>query len=110
MSSTKRLMGILGTVLVGGILAAGTLLAQTKTLEGTLTDAGCGATHKGANAVACMKACIAKGSKYALVVGDDVYELSGKEDALSKIGAARVKVTGKVNGTKIEVSSVASIS
>ena len=44
------------------------------------------------------------------MVGDKVYELSGKEDELAKIGAAKAKVTGKVDGMKVEVSSVAPVS
>jgi hypothetical protein len=40
------------------------------------------------------------------VVGDKVYELSGKEDELAKLGPTRARVTGKVDGMKIAVSSV----
>ena len=110
MSNGKGMMVFLGTALLGGVLAVSTLAAQTKTLEGTVTDAACGMQHKGANAAACLKGCISKGGKYALVVGDKVYELSGKEDDLAKIGAAKAKVTGKVDGMKVEVSSVAPLS
>jgi hypothetical protein len=46
-SRGKRLIVLLGTVVIGGILAAG-----------TLSDAMCGITHKGPNAAACMKACV----------------------------------------------------
>lgn len=110
MSSGKRMRVFLGTAVIGGILAVGTLVAQTETLEGTLSDASCGMKHKGANAAACMKGCINNGGKYALVVGDKVYELSGKEDELAKLGPAKAKVTGKVDGMKIAVSAVAPVS
>ena len=42
MSNGKSVMAFLGTVLMGGVLAVSTLAAQTKTLEGTVTDAACG--------------------------------------------------------------------
>jgi hypothetical protein len=105
MFNGKRMRLLVGTVLMGGSLAVATFAADT-TLEGTVTDAMCGATHKGANAAACMKGCVGKGSKYGLVVGDKVYELTGQEDALAKIGPAKAKVTGSVDGMKVEVKSV----
>ena len=110
MSTSKQLMSFLGALLIGGVLAAGTLFAQNQTLEGTVSDAMCGAKHMGANAAACMKGCVGNGSKYALVVGDKVYELTGKEADLAKIGPAKAKVTGKVDGMKVTVASVAPVS
>ena len=106
----KRLTAFLGTAVIGGILGVGTLIAQTQTMEGTLTDAMCGMTHKGANAAGCLRGCVNNGSAYAIVVGDKVYELSGHEDELAKLGPAKVKVTGKVDGMKITVDSVAPVS
>ena len=105
MSNGKKVAVFFATVLMGGILALGALAADT-TLEGTVTDAMCGAQHKGANAAACMKSCISNRAKYGLVVGDKVYELSGKEDELGKIGPAKAKVTGTVDGMKVAVKSV----
>ncbi len=112
----KRMVAFLGTAVIGGVLAVGTLVAQTtpvaqtQTMEGTLTDAMCGMKHKGANAASCMKGCVTNGSAYAIVVGDKVYELSGKGDELAKLGPVKVKVTGKVDGMKIAVDSVAAVS
>ena len=110
MTTSKRLMAFLGALLIGGVLAAGTLFAQNQTLEGTVTDIMCGAKHMGANAATCMKGCVSQGSKYGLVVGDKVYELTGKEADLEKIGPAKAKVTGKVDGMKVTVTSVAAVS
>jgi hypothetical protein len=93
-------------VFVAGFLAVGTMVAQTQTLEGTVSDAMCGMQHKGGNAAGCLKGCVGGGSNYALVVGDKVYQLSGMEDQLAKIGPAKAKVTGKVDGMKIQVTSV----
>ena len=101
----KSLAVVFGALLMGATLTVGALAAD-QTLEGTLTDSMCGAKHHGADAAACMKSCIGHGSKYGLVVGDKVYELSGKEDDMAKIGPAKAKVTGTVSGDKVEVKSV----
>jgi hypothetical protein len=106
----KKLVAVFTAMLVGGILTAGALFAQEQTLQGTVTDAMCGMQHRGANAAACLKGCVGKGSKYALVVGDKVYELTGQEAELAKIGAGTAKVTGKVDGLKVAVSSVSPVS
>ena len=45
------------------------------------------------------------GSKYALIDGDNVYELSGKVPAA--LAAKKVKVTGTLKDKTIEVQSVA---
>ena len=50
--------------------------------------------------------CVSHGSKYALVVGDKVYELDGKTEGLAKLAGAKAKVTGDVEGAKITVASV----
>jgi hypothetical protein len=102
----KSLKAVFGAVLMAGALTVGALAAD-QTLEGTVTDAMCGAKHHGDDAAACIKGCVSHGSKYGLVVGDKVYELSGKEDDLAKLGAGKAKVTGTVNGMKVDVKSVA---
>ena len=99
----------IGTVsLLGAAMVVGTLLAtaQNQTLEGLVTDASCGLTHKMADAKACTNACARTGG-YALVVGDKVYKLEGKTDGLADLAAEKVKVMGKVTGTTITVASVA---
>ncbi len=59
----------------------------------------------------CVRACIRKGSKYALVVGDKVYALDTSDkaalDQLDKLADQQAKVTGEANGDTIAVSSVA---
>jgi len=87
---------------------AGTLLAtaQNQTLEGIVTDAACGLTHKMPDAKRCANACARTGG-YALVVGDKVYKLEGKTDGLADLAAEKAKVTGTVSGTTMTVTSVA---
>jgi hypothetical protein len=72
----------------------------------------CGANHMmGGDAAECARACIRKGSKYALVVGDKVYTLDTSDkstlDQLDKLADKQAKVTGEANGDTIAVLSVA---
>ena len=66
--------------------------------------------HDGGNAAECTRACIRKGSKYALVVGDKVYTLDTSDktalDQLDKLADKKAKVTGQANGDTITVLSV----
>ena len=104
----------LAALLVAGVLfAAGVPVqsAETKTLEGTVSDTMCGAKHMETNVspAECTVKCVAMGSKYALVVGDKVYELNGKADDLKKLAGAKAKIIGSVDGNKVQVTSVSKI-
>jgi len=100
------------TLLLALLLATVAFAAKAQTFTGTVTDAMCGATHmmEGAPA-ACLRTCVNKGSKYALLVGDKVYTLDssnpGTLDALAKLAAQKATVKGTVDGETISVSSVA---
>lgn len=102
---------LLGRMLLAGLLAIGVPYLQSaekKTLEGTIADAMCGLEHKmaGASAAECTHMCVGKGSKYALVSGGAVYELEGKADDLKNFAGQKVKLSGTVDGKKIQVESV----
>jgi len=62
------------------------------------------------SAADCTRGCVAKGSKYALVVGDKVYTLDTSDKAaltsLDKLAGDKAKVTGTLKGDTIEVASV----
>jgi len=114
MKSTLHRIGILaGTMALFAGLALPASLAADKpqTLTGQVSDAMCGAKHmmEGSDAD-CTAACVSKGSKYALVVGDKVYTLDTTDKAalasLAKLAGAKAKVTGTVNGDEVAVSSV----
>jgi hypothetical protein len=72
----------------------------------------CGAEHMepGVTAADCTRACVAKGSKYALVIGDKVYTLDGEDktalDQLDKLADKKVTVMGTAEGDTIHVASV----
>jgi len=85
-------------------------LAAGKTYTGTVSDAMCGAKHAMADAAACTRGCVGKGSKYALVVGDKVYTLETTDKAalatLDKQAGEKATVTGTEKDNTITVSSV----
>ena len=88
--------------------AALSLAAETKTFTGVITDAMCGKDHAMMNVkpdAKCVTECIKMGSKYALIDGDNVYELNGKIPAT--LAAKKVTVTGTLKDKTIEVQSVA---
>ena len=112
MVRSRKKWSYLAVLLVAGVLfAAGVPVqsAETKTLEGTISDTMCGAKHNMGitSAAECTVKCVEMGSKYALVVGDKVYELNGKADDLKKLAGAKAKITGSVDGNKVQVTSVA---
>jgi hypothetical protein len=92
-------------------LALPAFSAKGQYFTGEVSDSMCGAEHmmKGSKAE-CARACAAKGSNYALVVGDKVYTLETKDkallDKLSKIAGQKARITGKADGESIVVSAV----
>jgi hypothetical protein len=93
-------------ILLAGALA---LSAAPQTFTGVITDAMCGKDHAmmGVKPDAkCVTACVKDGSKYALIVGDNVYELSDQKTP-EKFAAQKVKVTGTLDGKTIQVQSIA---
>ena len=104
---------LLATLLLGATLAAAALAAdKPQTFTGRVSDAMCGSGHMMTGKPAeCVRACIRKGSNYALVVGDKVYALDTSDksalDTLDKLADQQAKVTGQANGDTIAVSSVA---
>jgi hypothetical protein len=86
---------------VASILFAGALMASaaTQTFTGVITDTMCGANH-GMMGVKpdskCVRDCVKGGSKYALLVGKEVYTLSDQK-APDKYAGEKVKVTGTLD-------------
>ncbi len=110
-SSTQRLGFWLVTLLLcAALTASSAFAAKGKTFTGTVSDSMCGAKHQmPGDDAGCTRACVSKGSKYALVVGDKVYTLENDKTALEtldKQAGAQATVTGTVNGDILEVSSI----
>jgi hypothetical protein len=108
--STKIGMLLLNLCLIVG-LTASMAFAAGKTFTGTVSDSMCGAKHAmPGDAAGCTRACVSKGSSYALVVGDKVYKLETSDKAalatLDKQAGEKATVSGTEKDNTIQVSSV----
>src|SRR5579884_1683999 len=113
MKKMFKLAGI--TALVAG--AASFAGAATMTMEGTISDSMCGASHakmiemhKGAKMTDrdCTLACAKGGGKYVVVSNGKVYNVSNQKlAALSQYAGEAVSVTGDVQGDTITVTKIA---
>ena len=114
MSRLRMLQGwmVVMALSTGLAVVPGMAAGSTQTFTGQVSDAMCGAKHMegGIAPAACVRACVQKGTKYALVVGDKVYALDTSDqsalDNLSKLAWEEAKVTGTANGETISVKSV----
>lgn len=102
---------LLTLVLAAGLTVSAAFAAKAQTFTGTVSDSMCGAKHMmPGDEASCTRACVGKGSKYALVVGDTVYTLDTTDKAalatLDKQAGAKVTVTGTEKDNTIAVSSV----
>jgi hypothetical protein len=112
-SAYSKLSALLATLLLGVSLAVPSAVAAAKpqSFTGRVSDAMCGAHHMMAgDPAACTRACIEKGSKYVLVVGEKVYVLDTSDqsalDKLNQLADKPAKVTGQANGDTITVTAV----
>jgi hypothetical protein len=110
-SGSKNALVLSSALLLALLLATTALAAKAQTFTGTVTDAMCGAAHMmEGDPAACLRTCVNKGSRYALVVGDKVYTIDSSNpatlDALAKLGAQKATVKGTVDGDTITVTSV----
>lgn len=103
----------IAALLLGGLVAVLPAVAadKTQTFTGEVSDSMCGAKHMMEGSAAdCTRACVGKGSKYALVVGDKVYTLDASDKAtlseLDQLAGGQAKVVGTVDGDTIAVKSV----
>jgi hypothetical protein len=101
-----------GILLAAMILMSPAFAAdKAQSFTGQVSDAMCGAKHMMSGPEAdCTRACVGKGSKFALVVGNKVYTLESSDKtalaSLDKLAGAKAKVTGTLDGDTIQVASV----
>ncbi len=91
------------------LITANLATAATQTLTGVITDDMCGKKHTmmpGKPDSECIRACVKAGSKYALLVGDKVYTLTGDTKQLDQLAGKKVKVAGDVTGNKMAVKAI----
>jgi hypothetical protein len=104
-----------GLTMAAVVLAAGVGLFAQQSWDGKISDSACGAKHEsGAENVPappdpeCTAACIRGGSKYVLVVGDKVYQITNQGQAdLAKLAGQNVHVTGELAGDAITIGAIA---
>ncbi len=90
-------MKTIATLLMGAALMFGAAAKQTFT--GVITDTMCGADHSQMGTkpdAKCVRECVKEGSKYALLVGKNVYTLSDQKTP-DQYAGAKVKVTGMLD-------------
>jgi len=108
MKSSVRNTGLLLTAILVAVITA--YAAKAETFTGEVSDAMCGAKHGMTDKAACTRACVKKGSNYALVIGDKVYTLQSSDqatkDKLDKLAGEKAKVTGTASGDTIQVGKV----
>lgn len=108
----RRIATIVMLGLTSLIMAVGAAAAP-QTFTGTITDTMCGKKHMlpGKSDAECVRECLkAKGNwSYGLIVGDKVYSLVGDSKQFDALAAQQVKVTGELNGTKLNVKSIAAV-
>ena len=106
----RKLTVSLAILIFGCALAAPTFAESAKTFTGEVSDAMCGAKHMEGSPAECTRACVSKGSKYALVVGDKVYTLDSSDKAvlgkLDALAGQKASVKGFAKDDTIAVSSV----
>ncbi len=96
---------------VGVAFCAGLLISAPSRAEvftGVVTDAMCGRDHSAMNIkpeTKCITECVKMGSKYALLDGSKVYELSDQKTPEKFLGQ-KVKVSGTLDKKTIQVQSM----
>jgi hypothetical protein len=99
---------LMAVALLGTASMQGQTTGSQKTLTGVVSDSMCGTNHmaKNLSPADCLRMCVKKETKYALVVGTDVYTLEGHEAELDKYAAQKVSLKGTVKGQTMTVESV----
>jgi hypothetical protein len=107
MNLQKLMISVFLAIATGSVIGAD----KSQTFTGEVSDSMCGAKHMMAGKSAeCARACVGKGSHYALVVEGKVYTLQtsdkAAQDELNKLAGEKATVTGTANGETIEVSKI----
>jgi len=81
--------------------------AFAETMNGTIGDEHCGATHVNAkdSDMACVKKCMGGGAAAVFIVGDKVYKIDN-QDAVKGHEGHKVSIDGKVTGDTVHVDSL----
>lgn len=92
---------------MGSVLSFADDMGKEQTVNGYVTDSGCGVKGASASHADCAKKCLAKGAKVVVVTDDDKKVLAVENpDALKGHEGHHVAVTGHINGDSIHVESL----
>jgi hypothetical protein len=99
----KKVLFLAFVVLACSCLAWG----ADKSWTGVISDSTCGLKHATASddAATCVAKCVSGGGKYTLVSGGKLYQLNPQDKISSSLAGREAKVTGKLSGDTITVSS-----
>ena len=110
MNRTARWLASIAIISATAFFSLTALAADKQKFTGEVGDAMCGRKHMEGTPAECTRACVAQGSKYALIVGEKVYVLDTTDKAalatLDQQAGKNATVTGTLNGDIIAVSSV----
>jgi hypothetical protein len=113
MNRSSKWFPALAAVLLSGtsVFNLFALAGAKRTFTGEVGDAMCGRKHmEDQPAAECTRACVAHGSKFALIIGEHIYTLETADKAalatLDKQAGKTATVTGTLEGDSIQVSSV----
>jgi hypothetical protein len=110
MNRSPRCFTALAVLILLATASSNLYAAGKQTFTGEVGDAMCGRQHMEGTPAECTRACVGKGSKYALIVGEKIYILDTADKTalatLDKQAGKNASVTGTLNGDTITVSSV----
>ena len=113
MTRRSRWLAVIAAIIFLAVLAvaAPAWAGSKRTFTGEIGDSMCGRKHmQDTPAAECTRACVAHGSKYALIIGDKIYTLDTSDKAaltmLDKLAGKMATVSGTLDGDTITVSSV----
>ncbi len=91
---------------LGAVASFADDMGKEQTVNGYVTDSGCGVKGASASHADCAKKCLQKGAKLVVVTDDDKKVLTVENpDALKGHEGHHVAVTGHVSGDSIHVES-----
>lgn len=104
----KSLIFILILLTVALIPANQQVYAAVSTIDGIVSDTKCGRKHMlpGKTDAQCIQECLKDKASYALVVGANVYTLTGKPETIAPFACKHVKVVGTVRQLTLTVISI----
>jgi hypothetical protein len=103
----KKIFFVLLAVSLLFFMVALVSAADTKTVQGYVTDSMCGAKGASESHAACMNKCLSKGAKYAIVTDKDQKVLVvDNPDALKGHEGHHIAATGTITGDSIHVDSM----